>query len=628
MATQESLDRVQQLYVAYYGRPADQEGQEYWADRLDAEGEGAIINAFGNSEEYAAKAEGQGNATLINAIYEQAFGRGADPEGLAYYAGVLESGEKSLAEIATTIINAAGGQDRLVLNARVEAAAAYTAEFGAADAYDLDAAKAAVEAAKAGVDAPVLTEALTTLATAQTAESDFLKGLVENEQFIEILEKLDTADSYDLDKDSTLDEIRDAVSDALDGTTDQSGAYELAAAALANTDLNENIAARSNAIQDQIIAEAIEDSEKVVATAEKAAEAGVLNAVATVEQRVTSLENALESEFAAERAFKGEAAKFAAVNTNADVGILVEAGGASVDLTTDVDLAAGNVLTIGGTEVATLGANGSWTLVSGANLSGFTGTDALLSAGNTWGAADAAVATGVSSLVNAVNSADNLQVAGSAAAVVVDPATIADNNQIATATVDAEGASVTVDFANVALDTILTERGDLAALEQAAADFEFIRDIRDQAEALAEDVTDASDAITDAKDDGGLGLALVDAGASFTGGNEVQLFDAEADYTANVTGFGGVGEDNIFFGDEYSLVQLDGAWDAEDNTGDASALEIFWEQSGANLNLYVETKAFAGNGSSEGDLVQITLAGVNADDINFANGYLTAGEVA
>ena len=65
MATQESLDRVQQLYVAYYGRPADQEGQEYWADRLDAEGEGAIINAFGNSEEYAAKAEGQGNACLL-----------------------------------------------------------------------------------------------------------------------------------------------------------------------------------------------------------------------------------------------------------------------------------------------------------------------------------------------------------------------------------------------------------------------------------------------------------------------------------------------------------------------------------------------------------------------------------
>jgi hypothetical protein len=174
MATQESLDRVQQLYVAYYGRPADQEGQEYWADRLDAEGEGAIINAFGNSEEYAAKAEGQGNATLIDAIYQQAFNRKADPEGLAYYAGVLERGEKTLAEIATTIINAAGGQDRQVLNARVEAATEYTTEFGAAADYDLEAAKAVISETDGGVYVPVLTSLVEDYLAALEARDAFL----------------------------------------------------------------------------------------------------------------------------------------------------------------------------------------------------------------------------------------------------------------------------------------------------------------------------------------------------------------------------------------------------------------------------------------------------------------------
>ena len=32
MATQASLDRVQELYVAYYGRPADQAGQDEQGD--------------------------------------------------------------------------------------------------------------------------------------------------------------------------------------------------------------------------------------------------------------------------------------------------------------------------------------------------------------------------------------------------------------------------------------------------------------------------------------------------------------------------------------------------------------------------------------------------------------------
>ncbi len=42
MATAQSIQRVQELYIAYYGRPADPEGLEYWADRLDAVGAASL----------------------------------------------------------------------------------------------------------------------------------------------------------------------------------------------------------------------------------------------------------------------------------------------------------------------------------------------------------------------------------------------------------------------------------------------------------------------------------------------------------------------------------------------------------------------------------------------------------
>jgi hypothetical protein len=48
------LDQVQRMYVAYYGRPADPAGLNYWAARLDQSNGHLeeIIDEFGNSGEY------------------------------------------------------------------------------------------------------------------------------------------------------------------------------------------------------------------------------------------------------------------------------------------------------------------------------------------------------------------------------------------------------------------------------------------------------------------------------------------------------------------------------------------------------------------------------------------------
>ncbi|MED5500564.1 MAG: DUF4214 domain-containing protein [Pseudomonadota bacterium] len=143
MASQASLDFVQSLYVAYYGRPADSAGQTYWAERADAEGQGAILDAFGNSEEFTQEYGDLGNEELVDSLYQQLFGRSADAEGQSYYAGVLASGDKSLSEIAVTIMNAAQGSDVDAIDAKTEVAQYYT-DHVAEGEYEVDAAQSLV----------------------------------------------------------------------------------------------------------------------------------------------------------------------------------------------------------------------------------------------------------------------------------------------------------------------------------------------------------------------------------------------------------------------------------------------------------------------------------------------------
>jgi len=119
---------IQQMYLAYYGRPADPEGLAYWKAQLEASNGSldGILSAFGDSQEYTERYAGQGNAALINNLYQQLFGRDAEAEGVAYYTQLLESGVVSLAKIAATITQSARGGDATVIESRVAVAEAFT----------------------------------------------------------------------------------------------------------------------------------------------------------------------------------------------------------------------------------------------------------------------------------------------------------------------------------------------------------------------------------------------------------------------------------------------------------------------------------------------------------------------
>ncbi|MGF6958245.1 DUF4214 domain-containing protein [Paraburkholderia youngii] len=128
MAAAQYYEEVQQAYLAYYGRPADPAGQEYWAMRLDNAGGNlsSIINAFGTSTESTALYGGSNIAAQITAIYQTLFGRAPDAEGLNFYQHGINSGEFTLASVALNIYYGATGTDKAQLDAKQAYADAFT----------------------------------------------------------------------------------------------------------------------------------------------------------------------------------------------------------------------------------------------------------------------------------------------------------------------------------------------------------------------------------------------------------------------------------------------------------------------------------------------------------------------
>lgn len=128
--------QIQTLYLAYYGRPADPRGLAYWKEKLywqegradENEGDlSQIIDAFGNSKEYLDRFGNLPMDDLINGIYQQAFGRDAEPAGLAHYMYLLGMGKASLADITLRILDGATGDDVVVIDNRVTVASEFTA---------------------------------------------------------------------------------------------------------------------------------------------------------------------------------------------------------------------------------------------------------------------------------------------------------------------------------------------------------------------------------------------------------------------------------------------------------------------------------------------------------------------
>ena len=119
---------IQQLYVAYFNRPADPVGLAYWTNVANANGgsTAAISAAFSASPEYTAAYAGLSPAEVVNAVYLNLFGRPAEPAGLTYWAPLIGNGKITISNVVTQIAAGAQGTDGVALANKVTAATAFT----------------------------------------------------------------------------------------------------------------------------------------------------------------------------------------------------------------------------------------------------------------------------------------------------------------------------------------------------------------------------------------------------------------------------------------------------------------------------------------------------------------------
>ena len=187
-------------------------------------------------------------------------------------------------------------------------------------------------------------------------------------------------------------------------------------------------------------------------------------------------------------------------------------------------------------------------------------------------------------------------------------------------------ASATVSGSAPIADAFLTEKSTETNLLDAIQNYQDAKALAAELKGYTDTVVAAEKLLTDSVEDGGFGINLLDKNA-FTVENDVFVFDIEGG-DISFTRFGDKGQDKIFFGDKYTFTALEDGKNITDKVGDASVLEMFWEETAAGLNLYLENESFAGNVTGSGDIVTVTLTGVSIENVTFEDGYLTAGTIA
>lgn len=118
---------VQQLYVAYFSRPADAAGLSYWQqlikNGLSLE---SVGDAFAKSKEFQENYGTLKAEEVVNKVYMNLFGRSAESGGLKFWADLLSNGTLTVNNIVTAVSGGAQGTDKLAFSNKVTAADLFT----------------------------------------------------------------------------------------------------------------------------------------------------------------------------------------------------------------------------------------------------------------------------------------------------------------------------------------------------------------------------------------------------------------------------------------------------------------------------------------------------------------------
>lgn len=125
---------VQQLYLAYFKRPADVFGLSNFTHALESTSPEQVGRIFTQSEPFRESTKGLGHTEVVDRLYMNLFGRHADSEGLKFFGGALASGQASVEQVVLGMISGAQQQDREVLENRTIAAELFTTAMKASEA--------------------------------------------------------------------------------------------------------------------------------------------------------------------------------------------------------------------------------------------------------------------------------------------------------------------------------------------------------------------------------------------------------------------------------------------------------------------------------------------------------------
>lgn len=168
--TLSAQETIQQVYLAFYGRPGDPGGVNYWAQQAGAAGVAGILDQFSSSLEANQLFAGMSDEGKVTFIYRVLFNRDPDGPGLAYWASELSGGKRTLQQISFEILQGAQNDDLGKIRNKVAAAIYFadqlqargiTADYSAqADIFlarnwlgTIDATAASLDAARVAINA-------------------------------------------------------------------------------------------------------------------------------------------------------------------------------------------------------------------------------------------------------------------------------------------------------------------------------------------------------------------------------------------------------------------------------------------------------------------------------------------
>jgi len=658
---------IQKLYVAYFNRPADPAGLAFWETAVEAAGgsTAAVSAAFAGSDEYKTAYANKTNAQIVDAIYQNLFGRPAEDAGKAYWADLLDKGTVTIDAAVTTIAGSAQGSDMTAYNNKVTAAAAFTA------AVDTDAEKAgytgdaANKVAKAFLSG-VTDSASLQVATAPAALNTSVAATVAAGTPFTVAGALNTLNTANAAKDAFLTGLKldaDGVAAAQTAAVakvagDLTGGETGPSGQLYETTTSQTVRDALISAQQAANADALISAQKTLTTDSAAVEkvAGLTTAQSTLTAATTALTSAQTAEKAARADLVAKEAAFG-VN-NGGSGVSVD-GTNLVYTKTGADAA---------TVLATIDVNGKATLADGVDASKFTGLTELITSFNTEASAVSSVSKAQTNVDNAHLAVNVLDVASDDAGAVGEtgltekalikaiadqinattPKTVADGAaptvaQIQTelavlkatapdtytsfkALVDAETASGDAFnplIAKVVADTdavkavntaISTLAKDVAAQQTATANVNTLAGLQATADAAAKLLTDKGYAVVT--------LDEAHAASFATAASDIFVY---AKHDASIGAFGLQGSDVLSIGKGFTLVQ--GAIGAKGVTANDGALEVFLSQNGGDAVLQFETHNYSSNliTSNPSEIVTVTLTGVDASTLHLdSNGILSA----